>query len=201
MHYPDFYNSVPTIRLYDPLAAFLGAIEQGEIEISYLDCVKLAGHSCPTVAGAYLMAKQGLEALYDETLPKRGNIKVEMQASQDEGVTGVIANVISFIVGAGDVGGFKGIQGTFSRNNLLAYDANISAEVKLTRLDSNQSVTLSYDPSCVPAGAQMKLMMKKMLQGLASQEEKNLFGVLWQKRVESILLHTEPTQLLTITKD
>lgn len=202
MHYPNFYTKVPTIKLYDPLSEFLGAIEKGEMEISYLDCVKLAGHSCPTVAGAYLMASIGLEALYGTTLPPRGSIKVEMHDAQTAGVTGVICNVISFIVGASGVGGFKGIQGNFSRDNLIAYNSTMSGEVKLTRLDTHQSVTLSYDPSSVPADAMMQPLMGKSLKGLANEEEKRTFGVLWQKRVEDILLNnTNHSQLISITKE
>ena len=41
----------------DPLARFLGAAEDGVIEYTYADTVKLAGHSCPTVASAYLMTR------------------------------------------------------------------------------------------------------------------------------------------------
>ena len=202
MHYPNFYTKVPPIKLYDPLSEFLGAIEKGEMEISYLDCVKLAGHSCPTVAGAYLMARRGLEALYGTTLPPRGSIKVEMQAAETEGVTGVICNVISFIVGASGQGGFKGIQGNFSRDNLIAYHIPMSGEVKLTRLDTNKSVILSYNPSSVPADPMMQPLMGKSLKGLASEDEKHTFGTLWQKRVEEILLHSaNHSQLITIIKD
>jgi hypothetical protein len=191
MKYPPFYEKIPPVTLHDPLSEFLGAFEKGKMEISYLDCVKLAGHSCPTVAGAYLMAKLGLEKLYKEALPQRGSIKVEMKESRDEGVTGVTCNIISFIVGASDTSGFKGIQGNFSRNNLVSYDVAMDAEVKLTRLDTMQSVTLSYDPAPIQAHKQMMPLMKKNLQGIASDEEKTLFQTLWQKRVEEILLSTD----------
>ena len=191
MPYPPFYEKIPPIRLYDSLSDFLGAIDKGAVEICYLDCVKLAGHSCPTVAGAYLMAKLGLERLYKETLPQRGSVKVEMKESKDEGVTGVTCNVISFIVGASDSSGFKGIQGNFSRNGLVSYDVPMDAAVKLTRLDTMQSVSLSYDPSSVSADEKMMPLLKKSLQGIASKEEKELFQTLWQKRVEEILLSTD----------
>jgi hypothetical protein len=191
MQYPDFYNQVPSIELYDPLSEFLGAIENGEVTISYLDCVKLAGHSCPTVAGAYLMAMKGLEALYGATLPVRGEVKVELKNAETEGVTGVVGNVIAFIVGAGGAGGFKGIQGKFARNNLVAYEVPMAGEVKLTRMDTQESVTLSYDPSSVLPDSMMQPLMGKSLQGIASSEEQKAFGKLWQQRVEKILLGTE----------
>jgi len=191
MQYPDFYNKVPSINLYDPLSEFLGAMENGEVSISYLDCVKLAGHSCPTVAGAYLMAMKGLEALYGSVLPTRGEVKVALKNAETEGVTGVVGNVIAFIVGAGGAGGFKGIQGKFARNNLVAYDVPMTGEVKLTRMDTQESVTLSYDPSSVLPDPMMQSLMGKSMQGLASNEEQKAFGKLWQQRVEKILLSTE----------
>ncbi len=188
MHYPDFFDRVPPIKLYDPLSDFLGVFEKGQMEISYLDCVKLAGHSCPTVAGAYLMALKGLEALYTDTLPQRGRVHLSMRDSEVDGVTGVVANVISFILGASGLGGFKGIQGNFSRDNLVSYNVPMEGEVMLTRLDTDTSVVLSYNPSMVPGDPTMQPLMAKSLQGTATPEEKEAFGKLWQARVEKILL-------------
>ena len=202
MLYPDFYSQIAPIKLYDPLSDFLGAFEEGKLEISYLDCVKLAGHSCPTVAGAYLMTAKGLDALYGNTLPQRGSIKVEMKENENVGVTGVTANIISFILGAGGAGGFKGIQGNFSRDNLLFYGAPIGSEVRLTRLDTMQSIDISYDPSLVKADEKMMPLMGKNLKSLATEEEKKIFQTLWQARVEEILLNTDlHRKLISITKD
>ena len=52
MKYPAFFDEVPSISLYDPLAEFLGAAEDGILQYGYVDAVRLAGHSCPTVASA-----------------------------------------------------------------------------------------------------------------------------------------------------
>ena len=199
MQYPHFYTQIPPIKLYDPLSEFLGAFDNGQLNISYLDCVKLAGHSCPTVAGAYLMASEGLKALYGDTLPERGSIKIEMKEPIEEGVTGVVCNVISFILGASYVSGFKGIQGNFSRDNLVFFAADIPTEVRLTRLDTEKSVNLSYNPSNIKPNENMMPLMGKNLKGLASEEEKETFKKLWQERVEKILLSTD--NLITITKD
>ena len=190
MTYPAFFDQVQRIELQDPLSGFLGAFDKGKLEITYLDCVKLAGHSCPTVAGAYLMALKGLEALYGDQLPQRGSIHVSMQAGEEEGVTGVICNVISFIAGAGGRGGFKGLNGKMARNNLVSYNIPMEGEVTLSRIDTNESVTLSYNPSIIGADPQMQPLMGKAMQGLASEEEKKTFGKLWQARVEKILLST-----------
>ncbi len=191
MQYPNFYDEVKSIVLYDALSDFLGAIDGGQVEITYLDCVKQAGHSCPTVAGAYLMACKGLEVLYPETLPQRGFIHMSMRDSKDEGVTGVISNVISFVVGANDTSGFKGIQGNFRRDNLLTYNIPMQGEVTLTRLDTHQSVTMTYDPSVIPVDERMMPLMGKNLRNVSSDEEKKLFRTLWQERVKKILLSTQ----------
>lgn len=191
MQYPHFYTKVQSIKLYDPLSDFLGAFNDGVIEIAYIDCVKFAGHSCPTVAGAYLMTLKGLEALHPDSLPQRGSIKITVKEAKSTGVAGVLGNIISFITGASDEAGFKGIQGRFGRNNLLMYDEPIAGEVKFTRLDTAESVTLSYDPSPIPADENMKPLMGKTLQGIATNKEQQTFKMLWQKRVEDILLKPE----------
>ena len=54
MSYPKFYDKIEKIELYDPLSEVLGAFEDGKYSIEYKDVVKSAGHSCPTVAGAYI---------------------------------------------------------------------------------------------------------------------------------------------------
>jgi len=51
----------------------------------------------------------------------------------------------------------------------------------------------------VPGDPMMKQLMGKTLQGMASPEEKEKFGELWQKRVEAILLTQELwDQMITI---
>ncbi|UPT77189.1 hypothetical protein MN086_09020 [Sulfurovum sp. XGS-02] len=188
MRYPLFFDEVDSILLYDPLSDFLGACEEGKVEISYLDCVKQAGHSCPTVAGAYLMTVIGLKMLYGSKLPQRGDITISMKGKRSEGTVGVTGNIISFIVGANGEEGFKGIQGNFSRNNLIAYDQPMAGDVTLGRIDTNLSVSLSYDPSVIPGDQRLKPLMGKILQGKASEQERNIFKALWQERVKEILL-------------
>jgi len=202
MQYPSFFDKVPPVELQDTLSDFLGVFVEGKFSISYLDCVKLAGHSCPTVAGAYLVTMKGLKELYGEDLPQRGEIEITINGSKDDGVNGIFGTIISFIVGAGDSGGFKGIQGNFSRNNLLAYTFLNEGIVKFTRVDTKQSVTLTYDPSSIKPHPQMKELMQKSIKGLANNEEKILFGKLWQERVEKILLSNDLHQnIITILKD
>jgi len=59
MNFPDFFAQVPCITLRDPLADLLGSATGGLMSYGYADAVKLAGHSCPTVACAYGAASEG----------------------------------------------------------------------------------------------------------------------------------------------
>jgi len=203
MSYPAFFDDAPTIKLYDPLGDFLGAFDNGDIEITYFDCVKLAGHSCPTVASAFLIALRGLKELFPDSLPQRSKIKVTVKKPKDEGVTGVIGNVISYIVGANDESGFKGIGGKFARDNLTKFgDSKLLGDVKLTRIDTGASVIISADTSVVPSSPDMMPLMQKCMQGTATIEERNKFKSLWQSRVKTMLLEPELwSKIVTINKE
>ena len=200
MEKPAFYDAVPAIDLYDPLSDFLGAYPQGRVRISYADCVTLAGHSCPTVAGAYLMAREGLKVLYPDTLPRRSEVLVELSGAENAGVVGVTGHVIGYITGAGGVGGFKGIGGTFARNDRLRYGVDFDGDVRLTRLENGATVTLRYDPSGIPGDPRMKPLMQKALQGQANPEELATFQALWQGRTEAILTAQNLRPFLTLTQ-
>ena len=187
MTYPQFFNNIPTIKLQDDLACLLGAFEDGLIEYSYLDVVKSAGHSCPTVLGAYLMTLQGLKALHENETPKRGNILVEFKEKQIDGVAGVIGSVITNITGSTTTNGFKGLAGKYDRNHLMKFEKDINgASVRFTRIDTLKSVDVFYDASSVKPHEDMNFLMQKSLQGNATTEEKKEFAKLWQKRVEDI---------------
>ncbi len=188
MKYPEYYDNVKEISLTDPLADVLGSLDEGKVTFSYLQIVKSAGHSCPTVAGAYLITRKALEALYGVETPVRGNIKVEFKENIEEGVAGVIANVISNITGATRITGFKGLNGKFARHSLMYFDKNINSSARFTRLDTNKSVDVFYDPSSVVPDANMMPIMQKIMIDTASIEEKKQFKLLWQKRVKEILI-------------
>jgi formylmethanofuran dehydrogenase subunit E len=186
MVYPDFFDKIETIKLQDPLSAFLGTFEKGVVEFTYLDVVKSAGHSCPTVAGAYLSTQFGLKALYGEELPQRGNIRVEFKESVTDGVAGVIASVITNITGATTDFGFKGIGGNFNRTNLMFFNQDINSSVRFTRLDSGKAVDVLYNPNGIKPLPQQMELMQRIMQGVASDEERVEFGKAWQDRVRRI---------------
>ncbi|WP_373000555.1 hypothetical protein [Sulfurimonas sp.] len=191
MNYPDFFNEVEVIKVQDPLSAVLGAFVKGEYEFNYLDVVKSAGHSCPTVAGAYLITAEALKALYPDEVAVRGNIKVEFKESLEEGVAGVISNVVSQITGATDKSGFKGLAGKFARHSLMDFDAYIDSSARFTRVDTGKSVDVMYDPSSIMPSPNMQPLMQKMMGGLAQPIEIKEFGELWQDRVKRIFENTQ----------
>lgn len=185
---PDFFESAPQIRVTDPLAGFLGGARAGVLEYSYLDVVKLAGHSCPTVATTYLMGRKALAHLYPNELPRRGEIRVELRDPADQGVTGVIAAVLGMITGAAGVGGFKGLAGRFGRKNLLTFGAPITGEVRFTRLDTGTSVEASAHPELAPSYRSMHPSLGMALQPDVSDEQLEAFGLQWQARVRELLV-------------
>lgn len=188
METPDFFNDILPITMRDPLSAVLGAAEGGILRYSYVDIVKLAGHSCPTVAGAYLMVQKGLTALYGDEIPVRGEIKVFMSGKLGDGTVGVVANVASMITGATDTGGFHGLAGKFDRRNLLSFEADIKGEIGLERVDTSMRAVLVYDPSFIPADPRMGELLPLVLSGRADEGEQELFGTLWQERVKRIMI-------------
>jgi hypothetical protein len=150
MQYLAFFDDIEHIKLQDELLRFLGVNDTGEIDFSYVDIVKSAGHSCGTVAGAYLIALEGLKALYGDELPQRGNIKVEIKKNTTEDNAGVVGCVLSNITGATTDYGFGGIPtGKFKRRDLLFYGADIESDVCFTRLDTEKSVGVNYRPKKV----------------------------------------------------
>lgn len=199
MHAPAFFLTVPHIRLRDPLALFLGASLSGVLDYGYLDAVKLAGHSCPTVAGAFGMTRRALAALYRGELPERGGVAAAFRDAADAGVTGVIANVVSMITGAAGEGGFKGLGGRFSRRGLLSFQADVPLEVRFTRADTGAAVDAAVDLRRVPGVPGLPESMQQAMSGAASHEELIRFGDLWQERVRRILLeHADDPEVFLV---
>lgn len=199
MRFPSFFQDIPLLTLRDPLAALLGAADDGLMDYRYADAVKLAGHSCPTVAGAWLMASRGLAALYGEELPERGSIRVDFKAARDAGTTGVVGNVVGLITGAAGDEGFKGLGGKQSRRDLLRFGTGIDAVLRLTRLDTGTIALLDYRPEAVPPAPEMATLMARVVGGVADAWEQMEFARLWQDRVRRMLLeHGDDPALVAV---
>lgn len=199
--FPDFYDQAPRLLVRDPLAEFLGAAAGGVIEYGYADVVRLAGHSCPTVAGAYLMVRRGLRALYGDALPERGGIDVVMQGAANAGTTGVIASVAQLLTGAAAETGFQGIgpSARFARNDLLRFGGAVDAILALRRRDSGAGVQLQLDASIVAWSEDMPALLPRAIAGRASADELARFGQLWQERVRRMLVeHADDPRLVRL---
>lgn len=198
MKYPDFFKEIPVIKLYDPLSDFLGAIEDGIIEINYSDVVKFAGHSCPTVAGAYLMCFKANDYLLNEgELLERGNVRIIAKGPKAEGTNGVVANVAAYIFGVNDESGFEGIAGRMGRKNKLFYDDNLDCDLEFEY--NGNSVKVIYNSSVVKQNKDMIPLLQKCIGGTATEDEQSKFKKIWQNRVKDILLN-EHNGLIIIKK-
>jgi len=184
MKYLPFFDEIETITLYDDLSKFLGVNDDGVIELSYVDIVKTAGHSCGTVAGAYLVALKGLKALYGDDLPSRGEIKVEIKKAATEDNAGVVGCVLSNITGATTDYGFGGIPGgKYNRRELLFYEADIEEDVRFTRLDTQETVAVNYRPRRVVNP--MEILMSAIKPD-AKAEDIESFPVRFQAMVKTV---------------
>jgi hypothetical protein len=188
MQTPAFFDAVPAIVVVDPLAEALGAAEGGLIEYRYVDAVKLAGHSCPTVAGAWLMTRAALASIYPGETPRRGEIRVELSQAIDEGVAGVIAGVASLVTGAANEGGFKGLAGRFGRKGLLRFGVPMRGEIRFTRLDTGRSIELSHRPQAVPRPAGLSALLRDAFAPQASIAARRAFADAWQGWVRDIMV-------------
>ncbi len=205
MTFPDFFDNAPVVRLRDPLAHLLGSATDGVMDYRYVDAVRLTGHSCPTVAGAFLTARAALKALYPDTLPCRGDIAVHMPSSETEGTTGVVAQVLTLLTGATGQGGFKGIGGRFARNGLLSFATHNGENgdaVRFERLDTGAVVTVMFDPSRIPADESQRERMQAVIQNRETPEQQAEFARLWQARVERMLLEhaDDPAMIRIVTQ-
>lgn len=191
MRFPDFYAAAPVVATFDPLAALLGASEDGLLDYRYEDVVRLAGHSCPTVAGAFLVGRAALAALYPDGPAERGNISVDMPAAEDHGTTGVIAQVLTLLTGAAAENGFHGLAGRFARRGLLRYsDPAPEGEgaIIFRRRDNGQAVAVSLDVSHVPGDPETRSRLTAILQRTADVATFDAFAQGWQERVRRLLL-------------
>ena len=188
MKYPEYFDKINPLVLKDDLAEFLGTSDGGILEFNYVDLVKMAGHSCAVVAGAYLITQRALKELYGEEFPRRGQIKVELRKNPETDNTGVTGSVISNITGAayGSLG-FSGLQqGRFSRRNLLFYGVEMDADVRFTRLDTGDSKKLNYRPGKV---VDPKPVIMMAIGPQATEESRTAFPKKWQEMVKTLFDH------------
>ncbi|MCM2282397.1 MAG: hypothetical protein NDI61_11195 [Bdellovibrionaceae bacterium] len=142
-----------SILIYEPFSDFLRGDEaEKRFAITLLDVVRFAGHACPSMIGAFLMAQEAVQKLFPENgVCVRGDLAVDISSSATSGPTGPIANVFSYITGAWTDTGFGGLRGHFARRGLLRFQSEDAPPggYRFTRLSTGKSLDVSYDPSQV----------------------------------------------------
>lgn len=192
----DYITKVPPIMLKDPFIELLGQTDM-PISFTYEEAVKLAGHSCGAVTGAWTITRKALEVLYPHEIPIRGQIKVTAPGAEDEWLVGVFGEVISYITGAAPKTGFPGgdFGKAFNRRNLMSYPEEFTKVPPnkmfwlFERLDTGAKVAVYYNAGMVqpPATPERNAMSMKMAKGEATPEEAQDWITYWNAKAIFVL--------------
>lgn len=197
---------IDPIEIRDPVAEALAVLEPGEpFVITYTDVVKTAGHSCPTASGAYRIAQLGLAALYPDTHPVRSDIEVKAAGPRDDATYGVMGRLISYVTGAAEDDGFGGLAGGLGdRRNLLTFDTfdpgTAAPTFRFRRIDTDETVEVTYRVSDVPDGGQATGNLQQILDGSATDEQRDAFADAWHSRVQTVLLDDSLFNVKTVAE-
>ena len=194
----DFFYDVKPIKFKEPLAETLGAFKENEavLDYTFIEAVKMAGHACPTVTGAYMSCQEALDFLYPDEIPTRGNIAITIYGEPDEGVNGVMGQVFSFLTGAAPSSGFKGLAHKFKRKDLLRFSSEkLDSEAQcfeFKRFDNEARILVKFYPQKVPYPAEKAIklnqLMKKVLWDEAGDTEKKELQDLFIGKVKVMLV-------------
>ncbi|NHX35779.1 MULTISPECIES: hypothetical protein [Halolamina] len=193
---------VEPIRIRDPVAEALAVLDPGDpFIVTYEDVVTAAGHSCPTASGAYRIAQMGLDALYPDDLPVRSEVEVLAAGPRDDATYGVMGRLISYVTGAAQEDGFGGLAGGYGdRRNMLTFDAfdpdSAAPTFRFRRTDTDETVEVTYHVGDVPDGGPALGNLQRIIEGTASNEDRELFADVWHGRVRSVL---SDDSLFTVT--
>ena len=179
------------IVVRDPFLEFLGLVAPGApIAVTFAEMAKAAGHVCPTVAGAYLILREGLAALYGTAPAVRGEVRVTAYGAPADFGYGPISQLVAFVIGAAPDTGFGGMaRGRFRRRDLFLFrrDDIRRHEFDFERLDIAQQVHVVYDPSVIPSPAGLSEATGPALAADAGADVIERFRRLWFDRVREIL--------------
>lgn len=187
------YEGVEPIRIRDPVAETLAVLDPGDpFVVTYRDLVTVAGHSCPTAAGAFRIAQLGLDALYPDPdeLPVRSEVAVTAGGPRSDITYGVTSRLVSYVTGAAAEDGFSGLAGGYGgRKGLLSFTTFDTADVafEFTRTDVGESVRVTYHVGDVPPAGVASEYLPKLVDGTATDEEREAFAEAWHGRVETVL--------------
>lgn len=205
----DYVTEVPPIMMREPYYEIFGQAD-GAVPYEYEEAVKLAGHSCGATAGAWVITRKALEALYpDGEVPVRGQIAVEAPGAEDEWFVGVFGEIITYITGAAPKTGFIGAEfgqanDLFVRQNKMVYAEEPTKQLPpmrewiFTRLDTGARVGVKFNlvlitPLPTPA---RQAMGKKVASGQATPEEAAEYIDYWNDRVRFVFENADSMESL-----
>lgn len=192
----EHITQVKPLILKDPFLEMLGQTKE-PIPYYYEEVVKLSGHSCGAVTGAWTITRKALEALYPGDIPVRGQIKITAPGAADEWFVGVFGEVMTYITGAAPETGFPGSEfgQDYNRRNLMIYSEEPTntppAQMVwiFERIDTGAKVGVNYDVTKVmpPATPERNAMSAKMAASTATEEEAADWIKYWNDRAMFVL--------------
>lgn len=196
----DYITEVEPIMMIDPYFSIFGQ-SQVPVPYYYEEAVKVAGHSCGAITGAWTITRKALEVLYpDGEIPVRGQIAVEAPGAEDEWFVGVFGDVITFITGASPHTGFIGAEfgktdDLFVRRNKMVYAEEPTGQLPpfrewiFTRLDTGTKVGVKFNLVIIlPIPTPGRVAMgKTMAAGEATPEEAVDYYEYWNDRAIFVL--------------
>jgi len=185
------HEDVDPIRIRDPVAEALAVLDPGEpFVVTYRDVVKAAGHSCPTASGAYRITQLGLDALYPDDYPVRGEVAVTAGGPKADPPYGVMSRIVSYVTGAAEEDGFAGLAGGYGgRQGLLRFD-DVDADgptFEFARTDTSETARVTYHVGDVPDAGPATQSLPKLIDGTATAAERDAFAEAWHGRIERVL--------------
>ncbi|MBS3920262.1 MAG: hypothetical protein KG012_15435 [Deltaproteobacteria bacterium] len=194
----DYIEKIPPVLMKEPFLELLGQTDR-PVPYTFREAVKLAGHSCGAVAGAWVITRKALQTLYPDTLPVRGRIKVTMPGAEDEWYVGVFGEVITYLTGAAPKTGFPGAEfgQAYNRRNLMNYREKPSGipPAKMVwifeRIDTGAKVAIRYDLNQIkpPQTPERTEMGAKVASRKATPEEVREWREYWNARAKFVLDH------------
>ena len=202
-------TDVPPIMMRDPFLELLGQTDK-PVPYTYEEAVKLAGHSCGAVAGAWTMTKKALAALYPGEIPERGKVVIEAPGAEDEWLVGVFGEVMTYITGASPKTGFSGgpFGKVYNRRDLLKYKDAVTNTPPpkmvwiFKRIDTGAQVSVGYNLSLIqpPATPERGKMAAKVASGKATPEEAGEWIEYWNARVKFVFKNADTLEgFFTVT--
>ncbi len=196
----NIFPDEPSVTVHDSLAELLG-VGDGLITYTFEDVIKLSGHACPTVAGAFLMSICALKELYENDIPERGDIEITIYDEQSKGVIGPISQVFTLITGAASNNGFHGLAGQYVRSNLMKFIAGTNQPYPFVfkSISKGKSVGVSYDHSTIAAVPEMMRNLQSMLRENDNSSLREKFLTQWRDHISAILKDAGKQTVLVTT--